>query len=131
MAASYKKFAFEIKDKSDSEYHQTEFFNMGYSWVIGKVICHESAKYLFLDPHVKTLSWSSTLDNSSGDYILCKLLKPKQLEFLKEIHETKLQKHNPLDFAIRFNCYKVEDSDYLNALRNNDMVNKFINNNVK
>jgi hypothetical protein len=119
------KFVFQIKDINDSIYHQMEFFQMGYSWVAGRIIIHEKAKYLFLDPTTNQISWNNRLSMDS-DYVICKLVQPKQLEFLREINKIKLKKHKPIDFAIRYNCYKIDDSKYLNDLRDMKILGEFV-----
>ena len=125
------RFAFEIKNKLVSEWHQTEFFRLGYTWGMSSTtFTHTVAKYLFLYPHIKQITWSNTLP-PDPEYIKCKLVHPKQMEFLKELNQVSISKREPVEFAIHYGFYKVKDIKYLNDLREFYVLDQWVQTTLK
>jgi len=109
-----KFYRFKIKDESDSIEHQDLFFKLGYTWFGGKTKYEWThANYLYLESNRgrKNIMWSDGLGDISND-IECKMLQPKQLEFLKKFAHDK-------DIAeiISNGYYEVSQSENLNKMR--------------
>jgi hypothetical protein len=113
-------YRFELKDEDDSKRHQTAFFDMGYEWwgTANKFI-DMHVKYLYLNSDDKGIMYSIELD-PTPDEVECKLLHPKQLEFLKGI--LVLNSVSCIPDIIKNGFYKLEDAEYLNALLKGDKI---------
>lgn len=107
------KLEFEVENKQHCIELQNMFFKLGYHWPMDVGYPkHTDANWLYFDDINKNITWMPDHPSSSGTPIRCKMLHPKQREFLESYDNSDI-----ISRILEDGFYKVKHSNYLNEVR--------------
>ena len=117
------EFAFRINNVDELEKYQRFFFKQGFTWSDGTTdILYSKSnggeiKVMYIDPIHETIQYSGN-DKLDKGSIECKMLHPKQKEFLNRYSKT----CDIIQRASRRGFYELNDATFLNNLLLSDKL---------